>query len=344
MIQMIMSLVLAAAMPAQQPQNVHANPGSDPLVSDTHAALPESVKSEDPVVTVRGICKERTQKAAKSGDCKTIVSKKQFERVLAAVAAAGQPVPPNARRQLAQSYVDLLAYEQAARASGVESSPEFKDLMDLVRLRTLADVYRRSLQAQYRTPSQQDIHDFYRQNLSSFIEIKLRRVLVPRRNPSAPNQEEYEKQALQIANNLRERVVQGEDLNQLQKDGYAALGLGSPPSTDLGSRRKANLVPDIQDEILALEAGGVSKVEHEAYSFVIYKIDGKHLLPEETVHDEISREISKQRLDNALKDAMSGILPEFNADYFLEAPSRATASPTASSPTTPPQPAKQEHE
>jgi hypothetical protein len=342
MIHIVLSFVLSVSVTAEQPQNATSKADSGPSVSSSQARLPESIDPEAPVITVHGICKDGSQKAADSQDCKTMVSKRQFERLMATFAGSGQPVPVNARRQLAQAYVDLLAYEQAARASGTASSPEFQDLMDLVRLRTLADVYRRSVQARYGTPSQQDIHDYYQQNLQEFIELKLRRVMVPRRNPAVGNQEEYEKRALQVAGNLWERASKGEDLNQLQQEGYAALGLASPPVTDLGIRRKENLVPDIRDEILALDAGGVSKLAHEAYSFVIYKVEGKRTLPEAAVHDEIGREISRQRLDNALKQVTSGILSEFNQEYFPSAPS-GPANPPASSPKAPPQPATQTH-
>src|SRR5262249_34551348 len=145
-------------------------------------------------------------------------------------------------------------YEQAAKSAGTESSPEFRDLMDLIRLRTLAEIYRHNLQERYRTPAPQEIDDYYRQNPSHFIDMKLRRILIPRKNPSVSNQQDYERRALQVAKDLRERAAQGEDIDRLQKEGYTALGLTSPPGTDMGVRRKANLLPEEGDEILALDA------------------------------------------------------------------------------------------
>jgi parvulin-like peptidyl-prolyl isomerase len=235
---------------------------------------------------------------------------------MAALAASGQPVPLNTRQQLAQTYADLLAYEEAARASGLERSPEFQDLMTLVRLRTLAEIHRRNLQAKYRAPSREDIDQYYRQNPLNFTEIKLRRILVPRKNPSAGDQQEYEKKALEVANGLRERAAKGNDFEQLQKEGYARLGLILPPATDMGDRRKANLLAEYRDEVFSLSTGEVSKVKQEAFSFVIYKVEEKKLLSQETVREEISHAISKQRLDNALKEITSGVHSEFNRWYF----------------------------
>src|SRR5262249_4172228 len=154
-------------------------------------------------------------KAGDSADCKTIVTREQFERLIAAFKTAGQPVPSDGLRQLAQTYVDLLAYEEAARPAGTANSPEFRELMDSERLRTLSEIHRRNLQAKYRTPSPQDIDAYYHQHIADFTDFKLHRILIPRKNPSARDQENYEKEALKLADDLRERAAQGDDFEQL---------------------------------------------------------------------------------------------------------------------------------
>lgn len=332
MIPVLLILILAVGAVADPQQSPKARPNSSASSSSGDLQPVKPVKAEDPVITITGICKDSSARSGNAPDCKTIVTKEQFDRLVAAAAVGGQPVPSSTRQQLAQAYVDLLAYEEAARPSGTESSPEFRDLMDLIRLRTLAEIHRRNLQAKYRTPSPQDISDYYRQNLLSYTDMKLHRILIPRKNPAAESQEEYEKRALQVANDLRERAAKGEDPDQLQKEGYAALGLAAPPGTDMGTRRKANILPENRDEIMALNAGGLSKVEHEAYSFVIYKVDSKNLLPEEAVKDEITREISRQRLENAIKDITSSVHPEFNKQYFTPAPPALPANSSATAP------------
>jgi parvulin-like peptidyl-prolyl isomerase len=233
----------------------------------------------------------------------------------------------NGRQQFAQTYAELLAYAEAARSSGTETSPEFRDLMDLIRVRTLAEIHRRNLQARVGTPSQQDIDEYYRRSPADFTSIKLRRILIPRKNTAAQNQEEYEKHALEVVTGLRERAAKGEDFDQLQKEGFTSLGLTAPPATILGNRRKSNLLAEERDEILALDPGGVSKLEKEAFSFVIYKVEEKSLLAEDAVKDEISREISRQRLDNLLKEVTASVQSEFNQDYF-SAPKPLPASQT----------------
>jgi len=329
MLQMLFTLVLAVGLVAEchdrNPERSSAPPHSEEAIRQL-----KSVKPEDPVITVSGLCRDNEAKTGDSTACKTIVTREQFERLIAALKTAGQPVPENGLPQLAQAYVDLLAYEEAARPTA--DSPEFRDLMDLIRLRTLSEIHRRSLQAKYGTPSPQDIDAYYSQHIANFTDLKLHRILIPRRKPSTGDAGDYEKEALKVANDSRERAAQGADFDQLQRQAYAALGLPSPPGTDMGVRRITNLLPEVRGEILALSAGGLSKVEQEAYSFVIYRVDEKSVLPKEAVKDEISREISRERLERALKEITSGVHPEFNEQYFPPAlPSNPPAlAPTAS--------------
>jgi parvulin-like peptidyl-prolyl cis-trans isomerase-like protein len=327
MLKMVLIFVLAVGAIAQSQER---NPGlsSDRPQSEKAAQSLKSVQLKDPVITVPGLCRDNRAKAGDSAACKTIVTREQFERLIAALKTAGQPVPENGLPQLAQAYVDLLAYEEAARPTA--DSPEFRDLMDLIRLRTLSEIHRRSLQAKYSTPSPQDIDAYYSQHIANFTDLKLHRILIPRRKPSSGGAGDYEKEALKVANDSRERAAQGAEFDQLQKQAYAALGLPSPPGTDMGVRRITNLLPEVRDEILALSAGGLSKVEQETYSFVIYRVDEKSVLPKEAVKDEISREISRERLESALKEITSRIHPDFNELYFPPAP---PANPSASAPT-----------
>src|SRR5947209_7870511 len=137
MIPFLLSCVLALG--AVQQQQI---PNS---TSGNAATLPASVKPDDPVITIRGICRKEPGQTGNHSDCETIVTREQFEKLLAAVATTGQTVPLSGRQQFAQTYAELLAFAEAARSSGTESSPEFRDLMDLIRVRTLAEIRRRDL-------------------------------------------------------------------------------------------------------------------------------------------------------------------------------------------------------
>jgi parvulin-like peptidyl-prolyl isomerase len=235
------------------------------------------------------------------------------------------------RRNLAQAYAELLAYAQAADKAGLEKDPKFTELMRLLRLRTLADFYRRTLEEKYRHPSDQEIQNYYDQNLPKYEEIKLSRIFIPAKNPANSDKDDWEKKAQQTANDLRERAAKGEDLEKLQKEAYTTLGLTiSPPSTTVGTRRRGMLTPDEEKELFALKPGDVSKVEQEPAGYIIYKVESKQTLPLAQVKDEISRELFRQKMEAQMKAVNANIKTEFNDKYFgaaSAAPPRITPRP-----------------
>jgi hypothetical protein len=231
-------------------------------------------------------------------------------------------------------YAELLAFETAARQAGIPDTPEFHWTLQLLRLRTLADSYRRDLEARYRTPSDQEIDGYYHREIRRFEEVKLRRIVLPKNSFAATSKAEFEKKALQVADELRQRAATGEDFDALQRDGYTQLGFpGSPPATEVGNRRRAGLLAEVADEVFGLDPGQLSKVENEPYSFVIYKVEAKRILPEQLVRDEISRELSRRKVENALKAVTGAIQTDLDKEYFGTPPAQPhSAEPAAMGP------------
>src|SRR5262245_31353678 len=86
MIPMLLSFVFALATMAEPPQNQNSGPNiaSSHSGGDVQQQL-KPVKPEDPVITVSGICSDHPAKAGDSAACKTIVTREQFERLVAAL-------------------------------------------------------------------------------------------------------------------------------------------------------------------------------------------------------------------------------------------------------------------
>lgn len=325
MIRIIIVAALAGSLAAQTPgpalENSHVDPAVDLALRTNAAESGATVGPGDTVLTIHGVCSlPRNSLTVSLDSCTVAVQRQQFENLLRIVAPTGQ-VTPTVKHSLAKSYASFLAFGVAAKKSGIENSIQFQDLMEWFRLRTLADLYRRNLEKELSVASEQEIDDYYRQHIPEFEEVKLRRMLVPKNNFAAADRQEAEKKALQIATDFRERAAKGEDLDQLQKEAYIAAGFNTPPpTTEVGSRRRSGLNSDVAEDIFALRPGEVTKVEKEAYSFVIYKIDARRTLPKERVREEISREIAKQKLDAVLQSVTGSVRADLNENYFGPAP------------------------
>jgi|SRR5579864_1036350 len=307
----------AKPLPQLQPPASKTTPpqsGAPAASTDAAAAVPASA----PIITVKGVCATPAKTAAASPEsCTTTVTKEQFEKLLNALNSSNQNIAPAMRRNLAQAYVELLAYAQAAEKNGIEKDPKFIEVMHLVRMRTLADLYRRDLEEKDRNPPAADIQAYYNQNVSRYEEIKLSRIFIPAKNPSAQGKDDWEKKAAQLAQDLRDRAAKGEDMEKLQKEAYTTLGLTiNPPNTLVGARRRGMLAQPEEQELFTLKPGEVSKVEQEPAGYIIYKVDSRQTLPLDQVKDEISRELFRQKLDAQLKSVTGSVQAEFNDQYF----------------------------
>ncbi len=311
--------------PASEQTSSHEKPSQQtegqasraPLKPDPPADSASAVKDTEPVITIRGLCAEGGGSSGHAGNpCNKQITRKEFERLLNALNPGGQSVSSNGRQNLAQAYVEALAFADAARKAGTEDTEEFREVMFWVRLRTIADLYRRNLQEKYRAPEPEEIDSYYQQHLASFDRVHLLRILVPRENFSGGDKNEFDKKALAAAQVARTRAVNGEAPEQIQKDVYTGLGLNLPPSTDLGSYQRADFIEKEAADVFSLQPGEVSPLETEIKSYVIYKVASKETLTEAQVKADIVREITQQKYRAALKSVMDSAHADFNEQYF----------------------------
>jgi len=276
-----------------------------------------AVAASEPVVTIHGLCKdEPVPLSAAANPCTTVVTREAFEKLLDSMNITGKTLTPETRRNLAETYAQYLALERPATKAGLESTPQFAEIMRWWRLRTLADLYRGNLQEHFKTPSHEEVHAYYLEHLPSYERVKVSRILIPRIMGNTDEAKRSDKKALEIADIARDRAAKGEDPELIQKESYSALGLSSPPITNLGTVARSSFPIEETDELYSLESGQVSKVETEGASYVIYKIALKETLSEDTLIDEISRQIAQDKFNEAIRSAREFAKPEFNQAYF----------------------------
>jgi len=319
MIRTLLTLALVAAAITAQAQTTSSGPQQLPTLRDRNSQQqppPDAtaVPPAEPVITITGVC---SAPAADPASCKIVITREQFDRMVSALNSKQQSVPQSVLRNLAQHYVELLAYTQAAEKAGLQNDPKFVEIMRVLRMRTLADAYARTLEDKYRNPPEQDLQAYYSQHSRKYEELTLSRIFVPTHNQSSSNGEDWSKRAAQVLADIRDRAAKGEDLDKLQKEAYTTLGVTvAPLGTFMGKRRSGMMPPELEQELFALPAGGVSKVEHEAAGFVIYRVDSKDTLPFAQVKDEIAKEVFREKFDRDVKAIMGSVHADLNGQYF----------------------------
>ena len=260
----------SATTPAAQPSSAQTGAPTSNTAPDAKKETDASKVAPDaPVVTINGLCDNPPADKTVDPNCKTIVTRAEFERLLDSV----QPnMPPRVRRQFAMRYSSALVMAQKAHQMGLDQGTKFDDRMKLARIQILSTGLNQAIQEKAGQISDQDLEDYYNKNAAAYEEADLHRIFVPRSQSfpsskvklSAAEEKKCTKEADAVmkteADKLHARAVAGEDMAKLQDEAFQLAGIKSKaPSTKMGQQRRTGL-PPAQASVLDLKTGEVSSV------------------------------------------------------------------------------------
>lgn len=372
-------LLLASLAVGQAPSATPSTPASKPATPASNAAKaatsgPESVAPGTPVITIEGMCDTHKPAATKAAtassaakkatatDCKTVVTRAQFD----ALADALQPkMPPATKRKLADLYPKMLIMAHAAKQHGLENDPNFNQILQFARLQILSQQLSRSLKDEADKVPDSEIEKYYKDNSAAFEQATLQRLFIPKDKQTAaasedseePTKEENTKGAdaqksgdtqksadaqkaaadkaaaqksdeeallKKEADSLQARASAGEDFDKLQKEAYDSTGLkGTPPATNIGKLTHSE-IPVTHRAVMDLKPGQVSQVLMEPNGYYIYKVVSKEVKPLQQVHDEIRNTLAQQRLQDTMEKIQQSAKIQLNDAYFAVPPNPPT--------------------
>lgn len=329
------SIAMAQTTKSTPKKQAPAAPAAAPTASPTPQATPPSLLKRDekpaelpanaPVISIQGLCPAETgpatsNKVPSTKDCAMTVTKEQFDNLVKAFNTSNQAVTPAQRRNLGQSYVELLIFSEAAKAAGIENTPAYVEVMRVLRLKTLGDLYRNQLAEQYHNPSQQELEAYYQANQQKYEGAKLSRIYIPMNNPdpqaTAEQKTAYQKKVGQVADDVQARATKGEEMSKLQKDAYTALGIAAtPPTTDLSVARHGTFPPKIDQEIFSHKAGEVFRSD-DANGHMLYRVESRQTSPMESVKAEITQQLFREKMEAKTKELNSPVHVDYEETYF----------------------------
>jgi hypothetical protein len=349
---------MTPAAGAKPEQNAPADTGQAPAGTDkTPEAKAAEVGPNDTVITIKGFCPGTSEQ----GDaCKNLITRAQFDKLADALQPN---MSPAIRRQLATRYSWALKMSAEAEKRGLDKQPSFEEKMLWARMQILSQELSAALQADSAKVTDAEVEDYYKKNVATYEQATLTRIFIPKtkqitpattpkttaktgtaagaktgtaatkagttnaaKTPAQPTdaQKKAAEEAMKkLAASLRERAVQGEDPDKLQKAAYTAAGLPGVPSTKLEKQRRANLPPAHQS-VMDLKPGEVSEVITDPNSgYYIYKMVSKETLSLEAATPEIRKVLSSQRYRDTMQSYQSA--PDLNEAYF--GPARTPGMP-----------------
>ncbi|MCI0348062.1 MAG: peptidyl-prolyl cis-trans isomerase, partial [Acidobacteriales bacterium] len=316
-----------------------AAPGQAPAAG----APAKPVAPTAPVITLNGYCEApaaASAPAAKpaSRNCKKVITKADFERILSAAIPANRRADllanPQIKQQIARQYAEIMVMANEARKRGIQRRPATQEMMRINQLQVLAQGLMQDLSEQS-TPSPAEVDKYYSENKAAFEEAIIRRLMVPKPTPPAattpaasgseaktaepappqPAPDEAAQKA--YVAKARERAVAGEDFDKIQSDAFLLYkSTLAPPTTVLGPRRRGSLPPDHDAAVFALKPGEVSQWFDTPNGSYLYKVESKRIVPLGEVREEITRRLQPQKLNDSRTAIMNAVQTDLNQDYF----------------------------
>ncbi len=336
-----------AAKPATPAPQKPAAPAAPPTsvapanaTPDTKAPETPKIPPDAPVITIQGLCDNPPPDKTAGSNCKTVVTRAEFEKLVDAVAPT---MAPSARRQLATSYANVLMMDHEAHKMGLDQGSRFETLMKAKRMEVMAQELGRTIQEKAAQVPDKDIEDYYHKNSVAYEEADLQRLYIPHTKQLEPPKEKLsdedakkrqqaaEEAMKKEAESLRARAAAGEDFAKLQDEAYAAAGIkAKPPSPGMGKVRRTSLPPD-QASVMDLKPGEISQLISNPSAYFVYKVGEKDTLPLDKVREEIYRTLRQQRLQDSMQAIQQSATPTFDENYFAvpaEPAPQGTPNPT----------------
>ena len=301
--------------------------------SDSVAAVSPS----ETIITIHGLCSDSGIGVASSDNssCTTRIRKEEFDVFVEALRASGQRMPPDLtpelRRTIAQTYVETFTFEEAGRKAGLDQDPKFLAAMKGFRLILLSRMYQYHLEQEAKKVAPAEIEKYYNDNIAKFEQLELVHIVFPMNNPTNLKDEEFHHKAELLAQELRDRLAQGEDADKLEKEGFEKLGQKSPPSTNLVPARRAQYSTEQEKELFSLKAGEVTPLIKLPSVYVAYKLISRRTIPLAEATDEISLQIAGDNIEKKTKAIQESVHADYDTRYFGPPPRTVKAVSKAAS-------------
>ncbi len=330
------------------------------------AQAPDTAASVAPtaaVITIVGVCAPKPKPAVASGtaekpataaktpatktpagkadpdDCKTIITKAEFEKLANNLAPN---ITPQQKKQLAGLLPRWIAMSDQAKKKHLDKTPQFEDKLKVARMQILSQSLQQEVQKEAADTPQEEIDKYYKEHADSYEQFNVDRMFVPRtKQPAAESKDDQEKdkslsedakkakeaedkakseeaeQAMtKLAESLRERAAAGEDFVKLQKEAFEAAGMKiESPTVNLPTVRRGGLNAG-HAAVFDLKAGEVSQVINDAGGHYIYKMNSKSEIPLDQAEKEIKTKLQGDRAREMTEKMNNSFKVETNDAYF----------------------------
>jgi hypothetical protein len=271
-----------------------------------------NVPPNTPVVTVKGVCKDPLAK----GPCETVITREDLDRY---VNSFSPGMSEAARGRMAVQYARTLAFSKLAEQRSLDKNPllakEIDEEIKLVRMRMLSTAFLQTVQKP--TPvADADIQKYYKEHLDQYEQVQVRRLAIPFAVPTATALPLDRAAVKSEMDNVRVRIIAGDDPNQVLQDAYKHLNIQASPPPVMVTALARNSVQGDEAKALDLKAGEVSEVLDSVAALCIIKVETRDTTPLGAARQEIESKIRRDLAQIRINEVTKQFTAQFNLEYL----------------------------
>jgi parvulin-like peptidyl-prolyl isomerase len=290
---------------------------ASPLLAAPAAGSPAAATSTDEVVLKVGA---------------TQVTQSQIESLVTVQPSGKQKLNAEGRRHMAEMYVRVLLLSQQAENDHLETSPELRSRLEMLRNRMLAQAEYDKMRGQIQVDPD-EVTKYYIGHASEFDTIQVREFLVRKRQPEAEDSDSQGLSATDAkakAESVRKAFASGDSVEKVAEDFAPDVVLIDPKPRTL---RRNEMIPALEKATFDVSDGGVTEaVDTPEAVLVVYVLKRGHIEQKEAA-TEIEKKLRQSKLETQIEDLKKKAGVWMDEDYFKNEPAVTpvpSASPTAS--------------
>jgi peptidyl-prolyl cis-trans isomerase C len=249
------------------------------------------------------------------------------------------------KRQMAEQIVRVKLLSQDAKKNGLDEDPVVKSRIQFQTENLLAGAAYNDMLKNVKV-DEPAVQKYFEEHKNEWDEISARHILVKFKGSPVPvregKQELSEEQALAKVQEIRKRLLAGEDFAAVAKEESDDVGSGANGG-DLGTFKRGSMVPEFEAVAFDQPVGEVSEPVKTQFGFHLIKVEKHDSKTLEDVRSQIEDRIKPDMARQAVEALRSKAAVEMNESYFgPAAPAMmpgGAAGPAHASPSQPAKPA-----
>jgi parvulin-like peptidyl-prolyl isomerase len=243
----------------------------------------------------------------------------QFDQIIEALPEQYRSVARGSgRKQFADNIVRIVVLAQEGKRRKLDESSLYRTQSTFQDANILANMTYEEIGKSIKL-DEADVRKYYEAHKAEFEQVHARHILIRVQgspSPVRPGQKDLtEEEALAKVQDLRKRILAGEDFAQLARQESDDSGSGANGG-DLGTFRHGQMVPTFEQAAFAMQPGDLSEPVKSPFGYHLIKVEAKESKSFEEVRPELERRMRPEQAQKALEELQKKTPVVLDPDFF----------------------------